>query len=158
MSSEQNIRQRLDALGAGAELHGYRLERVLGSGSFGITYLARHKIFNSRHVIKEFMPDNAMREGGATVRPKSEAQEDQDLFAWGLKSFFEEARMLNRLSHPSVVKVTDVFEANGTAYFVMPWLEGMTLHEWLKNHPRPDQAALLSLFVPLLEGLKYIHR
>jgi formylglycine-generating enzyme required for sulfatase activity/predicted Ser/Thr protein kinase len=153
--SNMDAHQRFDALPSGCELHGYRLEKILGSGSFGITYLATHGIFNTRHVIKEFMPENALREPGHTVRPKS--RNESNLFDWGLKSFFDEARLLHDLSHPGVVKVSDVFEANGTAYFIMPYLEGVTLHDWLKRHPRPDKETLQKIFVPLLEGLRYIH-
>jgi serine/threonine protein kinase len=153
--SDNGTQQRFDALPAGTQLHGYRLEKILGSGSFGITYLAVHGIFNSRHVIKEFMPENALREGGSTVRPKSEGE--RELFNWGLARFFDEARLLRSFSHPNVVKVSDVFQANGTAYFVMPWLQGVTLRDWSRHNPRPDKDALLNIFIPLLEGLKYIH-
>ncbi|MDR1922590.1 MAG: DUF805 domain-containing protein [Candidatus Adiutrix sp.] len=144
------------ALPAGLRLHGYFLEKALNSSDADISYLATHEILKTRHVIREFMPPTAIREGETAVRPKDERC--RELFAGGLKSFCDEAWMLNRLSHPSVVKVSDVFKANGTAYFVRPRLEGLTLHDWLKSRPRPDKATLISLFVPLLEGLKYIHR
>jgi len=148
--------QRIDALPQGHQLHAYRIERVLGSGAFGITYLAEHGMFNTWHVIKEYLPDCGAREHNrSTVRPKSAS--DKELFDWGLKSFYEEARLLHKISHPNIVKVTDLFEANSTAYFVMPYLEGVTLHEWMKEHPNPSQAELEAIFVPLLEGLKFIH-
>jgi serine/threonine protein kinase len=147
--------QRSDALPSGSELHGYRLEKALGAGSFSITYLATHGLFHTRHVIKEFMPDYALRKGDTTIRPKDESE--RALFEWGFARFLDEARLLNSFRHPNVVKVTDVFEANGTAYFAMPYLEGRTLHDVLKVNPRLDKDALLSIFIPLLEGLKYIH-
>jgi len=146
----------IDALPQGHLLHAYRIERVLGSGAFGITYLAEHGMLNTWHVIKEYLPDCGAREQNrSTVRPKSLG--DKELFDWGLKSFYEEARLLHKISHPYIVKVTDLFEANSTAYFVMPYLEGVTLHEWMKQHPNPSQAELEAIFVPLLEGLKFIH-
>jgi serine/threonine protein kinase len=147
--------RRGDALPPGSELHGYCLEKALGAGSFSITYLATHGIFHTKHVIKEFMPDYALREGGVTVRPKSESE--RALFEWGFARFFDEARLLHSFSHPNVVKVTDVFEANGTAYFVMPYLEGRTLRDVLEVNPCLDKDTLLDIFFPLLEGLKYIH-
>jgi serine/threonine protein kinase len=147
---------RIDALPQGHQLHAYRIERVMGSGAFGITYLAKHRHLDSWHVIKEYLPDCGVRENNrSTVSPKSGG--DKDLFDWGLKCFFDEAKLLYQLSHPHVVKVTDLFDANGTAYFVMPYLQGVTLHEWMKNNPRPSQPDLEAIFVPLLEGLKYIH-
>jgi serine/threonine protein kinase len=147
---------RIDALPVSIELHSYILVRMLGSGAFGITYLAKHHHLGSSHVIKEYLPDCAMREHNrSTVSPKSVS--DRDLFTWGLKSFFDEAKLLHQLSHPHVVKVTDLFEANGTAYFVMPYLRGITFHEWMGYYPNPRQDELEAIFVPLLEGLKYIH-
>lgn len=151
------IEHRQDALQAGVTLHSYRIIEVLGSGAFGITYLAEHNLLNTRHVIKEYLPDSALREHeSATVTPKSSS--DTELFQWGLDSFFQEARFVHELSHPNIVKVSDLFEANGTAYFVMPFLDGVTLHEWTKLNPSPTQDRLLEIFVPILEGLKYIHQ
>jgi serine/threonine protein kinase len=147
---------RIDALPPGSELQSYIIDRVLGSGAFGITYLVKHRHLDSWHVIKEYLPDCGVRENNrSTVRPKSWG--DKDLFDWGLKCFFDEAKLLYQLSHPHVVKVTDLFDANDTAYFVMPYLQGVTLHEWMKNNPRPSQDELEAVFVPLLEALKYIH-
>lgn len=147
--------QRADALPAGSRLQSYTIQKVIGSGAFGITYLAEHVHLGSLHVIKEYFPDSGVRLDGVNVAAKSSS--DQDLFDWGLSSFFSEAKLLYGLSHPNIVKVTDLFEANGTAYFVMPYLQGNTLHQWLKEHPKPDEAALGQIFIPLLEGLKYIH-
>ncbi|MCC5855059.1 MAG: right-handed parallel beta-helix repeat-containing protein [Idiomarina sp.] len=148
---------RKDALEAGASLHSYRVIDVLGSGAFGITYLAEHNLLNTRHVIKEYLPDSALRDhASSTVTPKSSS--DTEMFRWGLNSFFQEARFLHELNHPNIVKVSDLFEANGTAYFVMPYLEGITLHEWIKKHKSPSQSQLLDVFVPVLEGLKHIHQ
>lgn len=148
--------QRHDALPADSLLHSYRIERTLGSGAFGITYLARHDLLGSVHVIKEYLPESGVRQAGSSgVLPKSSA--DAEIFNWGLRSFFEEAKLLHGLSHPNIVKVTDLFEANGTAYFVMPYLGGTTFYAWLRQHPQADTDTLNRMFIPLLEGLKYIH-
>ncbi len=152
--TQQNV-QRADALVAGSQLHTYIVLKVLGSGAFGITYLAEHIHFGSQHVIKEYLPDSGVRVQGLTVQAKSSG--DQEIFNWGLNGFFNEAKLLYGLSHPNVVKVTDLFEANGTAYFVMPYLRGITLHQWIKEHPNPSENELAGIFIPLLEGLKYIH-
>ena len=152
--AQQNV-QRADALVAGSQLHTYIVLKVLGSGAFGITYLAEHIHFGSQHVIKEYLPDSGVRIEGLTVQAKSSA--DQEIFNWGLNGFFNEAKLLHGLNHPNVVKVTDLFEANGTAYFVMPYLRGITLHQWIKEHPGPSENELAGIFIPLLEGLKYIH-
>src|SRR5690554_860202 len=152
----QQAHHRIDALAKGTLLHAYRIKEELGSGAFGITYLAEHGLLNTLHVIKEYLPESALRDHAtSTVAPKS--HQEEDLFNWGMTSFFNEARMLNQLSHPNIVKVSDLFEANGTAYFVMPYLKGITLHQWIKAHPKPSQQQLDEVFIPILEGLKYIH-
>ncbi len=147
--------QRADALAAGSQLQSYIILKVIGSGAFGVTYLAEHIHLGSQHVIKEYFPDSGVRLNGVQVGAKSTS--DQEIFDWGLGSFFQEAKLLYGLSHPNIVKVTDLFEANGTAYFVMPYLRGITLHQWIKDHPNPGEEALAQIFIPLLEGLKYIH-
>lgn len=146
---------RQDALTTGTILHEYCIDKVLGSGAFGITYLARHQLFDTLHVIKEYLPDNALRAIDSTVRPKS--LNEEQLFEWGLGAFLNEAKLLHQLKHPNIVSVTDLFKANGTAYFVMPYLKGMTFQQWAKVNPQPSQEELINIFVPLLEGLKYIH-
>lgn len=147
---------RIDALAKGTILHAYRIKEELGSGAFGITYLAEHSLLNTQHVIKEYLPETALRDHAtSTVAPKS--HQEEDLFNWGMTSFFNEARILNQLVHPNIVKVSDLFEANGTAYFVMPYLKGITLHQWVKANPNASQQQLEEIFIPILEGLKYIH-
>ena len=70
---------RKDSLPSGSQLHSYVVENVLGSGAFGITYLVKHSFLDSLHVIKEYLPECAMREHGqSTVSPKSVS--DQELF------------------------------------------------------------------------------
>ena len=114
------IEHRKDALEPGVTLHSYRIIEVLGSGAFGITYLAEHNLLNTRHVIKEYLPDSALREHeSATVTPKSTS--DTELFRWGLDSFFQEARFVHELSHPNIVKVSDLFEANWHRVFRKPF-------------------------------------
>lgn len=147
---------RADALPAGSRLNNtYIVQRVLGSGAFGITYLAEHVHLGSQHVIKEYFPDSGLRTQGTSVVAKSTS--DQELFDWGLNSFFREAKLLYGLNHANIVKVSDLFEANGTAYFVMPYIRGITLHQWIKEHQTPSESELTQIFLPLLDGLKYIH-
>ena len=82
--TQQNV-QRADALVAGSQLHTYIVLKVLGSGAFGITYLAEHIHFGSQHVIKEYLPDSGVRVQGLTVQAKSSS--DQEIFNWGLNGF-----------------------------------------------------------------------
>lgn len=133
----------------------YRIIKLLGQGAFGATYLVEHTHFGTKHVIKEYLPDSSVRTQSNTVVPKSKS--DEETFIWGLKRFFDEAKLLYRLNHPNIVKVTDLFEVRGTAYFVMPYLGNNTFQSWINHHPKPTEDELLAIFIPLLEGLKYIH-
>lgn len=128
--------------------------RGLGSGAFGVTYLVNNIHFDTMHVIKEYLPSSAIRKEDSVI-PKSQA--DGEIFHWGLSRFYQEAKLLYDISHPNVVKVTDFFRENGTAYFVMPFLDGDTFQNWINYHPRPTTDELIGIFIPLLEGLKYIH-
>jgi len=103
-----------DALPALSRLHWYVLERVLGQGGFGITYLAKDTNLDQRVAIKEYLPiDVATRLQDSTVRSRTD--ELRDRYRWGLERFIQEARTLARFDHPNIVRVLSVFEFNNTA-------------------------------------------
>ena len=103
------------------------------------------------------MPSSlASRAAGSQVSVKSERH--RETFQAGLKSFINEARLLASFDHPSLLKVYRFWEANGTAYMVMPFLEGMTLKDRLREMGEaPDEAWLRSMLGPLTEALMVIH-
>jgi len=146
----------LGSLAPGTQLHEYRIERVLGHGGFGITYLARDINLDKRVAIKEFLPnDIATRGAHNTVTVRSE--ESRDAFRWGLENFIKEARVLGKFSHPSLIPIHRFFEANNTAYFVMEFAEGVTLASLLKHEGKLDEARLLGILRPILDGLEEVH-
>ena len=120
------------ALPAGTLIGRYQVAGVLGQGGFGITYLARDTQLGRDVAVKEYLPAAlAVRPDGSSVLPRStEVAED---FDWGRSRFIEEGRTLANLHEaPSIVKVFDFLEANGTAYIVMELLRGGTLEERVK--------------------------
>ncbi|MBL8663687.1 MAG: protein kinase [Candidatus Odyssella sp.] len=147
----------LHALPIGHELHGYRIERVLGAGGFGITYLASEPMIGRQVAIKEFLPGSiAARDAGTlAVRPLLPA--DEETFRWGLKRFRNEARTLVSFRHPNIVQVYRFFEANGTAYLVMAYEKGASLAEILKAQRTLSEAELSALLDPLLDGIARVH-
>jgi len=149
----------LIALKGGTELVGdYRIERVLGAGGFGITYLAEEVALDRSVTIKEYFPsDFAARAATADAGPRS--QDCASDYRWGLDRFIEEAQTLAKFSHPNIVRVYRYFKANNTAYMVLHFEEGQSLKSWLKGLGRaPRQKELDRIIAPLLDALELIHK
>jgi serine/threonine protein kinase len=138
----------------------YLIGRVLGHGGFGITYLALDLTLQVRLAIKEFLPrDLATRSSNTTtVTPYTGATKEH--FDYGLEKFLEEARALARFEDsPCIVSVKDFFRANGTAYFVMNFVEGITFKEYLKNHgEKIDYDKALRILMPVMDALREVHQ
>jgi serine/threonine protein kinase len=147
-----------DALPAGTRFGELEIIRVLGAGGFGIVYLARDHALERHVALKEYMPASlAMRGAGPliTVRSGSHAQ----TYAIGLRSFINEARLLARFDHPSLVKVYRFWEDNATAYMVMPYLQGRTLRDVRRAMSvSPSELFIRSLLDALLSALDLLHR
>lgn len=145
------------ALAPGQVLYEYRIDRVLGGGGFGITYLAQDVNLQLPVAIKEYFPASvAIRDEGHTVRVRSE--DGTERFDWGLERFIDEARTLASFRHPNIVRVLRYFKENGTAYIVMDYESGDPLKLWAERQPGLDQTALLRLVFPLLDGLEAVHK
>ena len=145
------------ALPSGAVVGRYEVVRVLGHGSFGITYLARDTRLGREVAIKEYLPGAlVVRQDGSSVVPRS--AEAADDFGWGRTRFIEEGRTLATLQEaPSIVEVFDFLEANGTAYIVMELLRGRTLADRVRDDGPMSQAELEAIVWPLLDGLQQVH-
>ena len=135
----------------------YCIERVLGAGGFAVTYAAEDTGLRVKVAIKEYYPEEfGVRDASMSVRPKSERH--KSAFQWGRSSFLQEARTLARFEHPSIVRVTRVFEANSTAYMVMEFERGETFEAWLTHLGRPPtQEELDRISAPLLDALELLH-
>ncbi len=147
------------SLQSGTELVGdYRIDRVLGAGGFGITYLADELALDRRVTIKEYFPsDFAARSDGSDAVPKS--QDCSGDYRWGLDRFIEEAQTLARFDHPNIVRVYRYFRANNTGYMVLHFEEGQSLKSWLKGLKRAPRQKELDAIVPnLLDALELIHK
>ncbi|HEY7742101.1 MAG TPA: protein kinase [Burkholderiales bacterium] len=145
-----------DALQPQYRLHWYTIERVLGQGGFGITYLARDTNLDQLVAIKEYLPvEVATRRPDSTVRSRSDTQRER--YRWGLDRFIQEARTLARFDHPNIVRVHSVFEFNGTAYMVMRFEEGDNLAALLERRGTLPERDLLRILLPVLDGLELVH-
>jgi serine/threonine protein kinase len=145
------------ALLPGQTVFEYKIERVLGGGGFGITYLAHDINLQLPVAIKEYFPaDLAVRGTDLSVRMRSSDSATQ--FEWGLERFIDEARALASFRHPNIVRVLRYFKEHGTAYIVMEYESGDPLKYWLAAHPGLSQQSLLQIVFPLLDGLEAVHK
>jgi len=144
-------------LAPGTRLGEFEVTKTIGEGGFGIVYLAWDHSLDRKVALKEYMPTSlAYRAGAADIKPRSERH--RETFDAGMKSFINEAKMLAQFDHPSLLKVYRFWEANGTAYMVMPFLEGATVRDTVRAMPGPpDEAWILGLLAPLLDALVMLH-
>jgi len=133
----------------------YTVEKILGSGGFGITYLAKDEKLGRKVAIKEYYPGEFA--GRDTTRSVVPITVDQaELFAWGKERFLDEARMLAGFDHPNLLGVLGYFETNNTAYMVLPYIEGKTLGQRYKDKLLTEEEAR-KLMLQLVDGLKQVH-
>jgi len=150
--------QQLHALPPGYEIEGYRIEGTLGTGGFGVTYLAREISLDRLVAIKEYLPaDISVRDTRHnTVHPID--RDDEETFEWGLERFRGEALTLVSFRHANIVAVLRFFEANGTAYMVMDYEQGSSLGEIMRNAGTLPEHEVHEILFPLLDGLDRVHR
>lgn len=146
-------------LPGGYRLLEYEIERQLGGGGFGITYLARDINLDLPVAVKEYFPSDSVARGpNHLVQVRGDTQEVRDQYQWGLERFLDEARALASFRHPNIVRVLRYFRENGTAYIVMEYESGDPLKRWVPHHAPLSQRALLSVIYPLLDGLESVHK
>ncbi len=146
-----------NALPMGTRLGEFELRRVIGVGGFGIVYLAFDHGLEREVAIKEYMP-SSLASRTATMHVSSTSPTNAESFALGLRSFVNEARLLARFDHPSLIKVLRFWEDRGTAYMVMPLHRGRTLREVRQAMSTPpDEAWLRRMLEALLGALDVLH-
>ena len=149
-------------LPAGYILGEFTITSILGAGGFGITYLANDRSLNRQVVIKENLPSQiAFRDTyRMTVLPR-QSGDDSNVYEWSIQSFLKEARMLASLDHPNIVKIIRTFSGNGTAYFVMPFIQGDSLDQIAKTAHSQGQPLtenyIREILSQLLNALEYLH-
>ena len=152
----------------GAKLHSpkrtYTIEKVLGQGGFGITYnvSANLKVDNvtirTHFAIKEFfMSEACERDEHNSICYSSPVK---DKVEESRKDFLAEAQRLNKISleHPNIIHVNEVFEANNTVYYVMEYLDGGSLRNYVRQHGALSEHDALEMMKPIFKAVDFLHQ
>lgn len=132
----------------------YRIIQVLGQGSFGITYLAEHVRLKKQVAIKEFFMGevNSRKDDGTTVEGSTGS-----VFTDYRRKFRKEAENLANLRHANIVNVSDIFDENGTSYYVMDFIEGINLDKYISVNGRLSEKEAIEITLEIGKALEYMH-
>ena len=145
------------ALTQGDLIQWYRVEKILGRGGFGVTYLATDTNLDHRVAIKEYLPAPLVsRQPDKTLTANT--NDAKALYSEGLQRFLREAKTLVKFRHPNIVRVMAVFEENNTAYLVMEYEEGEQFNEYVKSIGGISESRLKSLVLSVIDGLDQVHQ
>lgn len=136
----------------------YRIESYLSSGGFGNTYVATNIEFDERVAIKEFFMKGVTQRADNQTTVSVSNSENHNSFLEQKEKFKKEARRLRKLNNEHIVSVHDLFEENGTAYYVMDYVDGENLTERLKRTGKPmNEEEVREILPQILDALKTVH-
>ena len=135
----------------------YRIVRFLSKGGFGKTYEAEHILLHKRVAIKEFFPRDMCNRDKVTSHVTVGTESKRKLVEKLHKKFVQEAQAVAQFGHPGIVKVSDVFEENGTAYYVMDYIEGGSLRDKVKSLGHLSEADAVRYIRQVCDALAYVH-
>ena len=135
----------------------YKIVRFLSSGGFGCTYEGEHVMLHKRIAIKEFFVKDFCNRDENTSHVTVSTQSKVALVEKLRSKFIDEAVSLSQLSHPNIVSVSDVFMENGTAYYVMDFIDGKSLHQIINERGALPEGEAISYIKDAAEALKYVH-
>lgn len=135
----------------------YRIEGVLGQGGFGITYLASQVALNRKVTIKEFFMKELCNRDEQTSQVSVPSMGSVDTVARFRAKFVKEAQTIAALNNPHIIHIHDIFEENGTAYYVMDYLSGGSLSDLVLRDGVLAEATALGYIRQVADALSYIH-
>lgn len=135
----------------------YKIIRHISSGGFGNTYEGVHTMMDTRVAIKEFFPKMFCNRDENTSHITVATQSNHDLVKKLRKKFIDEAKAIFKMNNPNIVKVHDIFEENGTAYYVMDYIDGKSLGDLVKERGALPETEAIGYIRQVAEALKYVH-
>lgn len=135
----------------------YRIEKVLGQGGFGITYLAMDLNLDRYVAIKEFFPKDYCDRDDATSHVTLGTQGSKEFVNRLKAKFLKEARNIARFDNPNIIRIHAAFEENDTAYYVMDYIEGLNLYEMVKRYGFLNEDKALEYVEKVGKALIYVH-
>lgn len=158
MTDNSTPREGLLAIGTTLANGKYRIEKYLASGGFGNTYMAIDTAFDEKVAIKELFIKGVCGRTKNTTDISISLTENQRTFTAQREKFRKEARRLRKLDNKHIVRVHDLFDENGTTYYVMDFIEGESLSTRLKRTHQPmTEAELLPILNQVLDALEIVH-
>ncbi|HEY2187486.1 MAG TPA: serine/threonine-protein kinase [Caldimonas sp.] len=146
------------ALPIGSRLREYEIKGLIGEGTCSIVYLGWDHALQRKVAIKEYMPAAMAGRLQGSTNVVVASDRHLDAVKAGMRSFLNEARVLARFDHPSLVKIYRFWEENGTAYMVMPYYEGPTLKATLAELGHvPSETELRTWLKPILNAVTLLH-
>ena len=135
----------------------YRIISALGQGGFGITYLAEHIHMRRKVCIKEFFPTSLYRRDDISHLATVKDDDNVEVVNAFKAKFLKEARTISTMDNPHIVRVFDSFEENGTAYYVMEYIEGESLASIVERDGALDESTARRYIAEVADALGYLH-
>ena len=135
----------------------YRIEKVLGQGGFGITYLAEQTGLGRKVALKEFFMQEHCNRDADTAQVSVPSDGSRKLVERFRQKFLKEARLIASFDNGNIIKIFDVFEENGTAYYVMEYLEGKSLKAMVEEGGALAESTALKYIRQVADALREIH-
>ena len=135
----------------------YKIERVLGQGGFGITYLATQVLLGRKVCIKEFFFKQFCERDEGSSRVTLGTKSNRELVDKFMQKFVKEARTISQLNHNNIIRIYDIFEENGTAYYVMEYHSGGSLGDLVKDGVPLPEVDAVRYVTQIADAVGYIH-
>ena len=146
----------LNELKPGHEIQNYRIERTLGRGNFGVTYLAHDDVLDFKVAIKEFFPSycgvERVGDGGLNASGKGQNQYDSCQ-----QRFLSEAKRLAKFRNPTIPRILNLVKYNNTAYIVMEYEKGASLLQAISSGRMKGEHEILKMLNAVASALKVVH-